>query len=135
MILWFKQIFTKNIYVKSSQPRRSQRFINNVVLPLPDLPIINPLIPLGSRGDYIVCWGFHSKRDFLLPFFIFIIFLIFPYNKNVLFIVSTCNRNWKYHYCYVQKWQTHEAKPMLHMYKLRHNSSKEMLLVEVFLIS
>ena len=34
----------------------------------PDLPIINPLIPLGSRGDYNVYFSFHSKRDFLHPF-------------------------------------------------------------------
>ena len=49
-----------------------------MVLPHPDLPIINPLLPLGSRVDYNVYFGFHSKRDFLLPFFIFIIFLNFP---------------------------------------------------------
>ena len=90
-----------------------------MVLPHPDLPIINPLISLGSRGDYIVCWGFHSKRDFLLPFFIFIIFFICPYIKNVLFKVSTCNINWKYHYCYVQKWRTNEARPMHRTWKTK----------------
>ena len=108
-----------------------------MVLPHLDLPIINPLIPLGSRevgSDYIVCCGFHSKRDFLLPFFIFIIFLIFPYIKNVLFNVSACNRNWKYRYCYVQQWQIHEAWSMYHMRKLRLNLLKKLLPVEVFLI-
>ena len=47
-------------------------------LPNPDLPIINPLIPLGSRGDYNVYLGFHSKRDFLLPF---LYLSFFPYIK------------------------------------------------------
>ena len=42
-------------------------FISNVVLSHPDLHIINPLIPLGSRGDYNVYFGFRSKRDVLLP--------------------------------------------------------------------
>ena len=52
-----------------------------MVLPHPDLPVINPLRPLGSRGDYNVYFGFHSSLDFLLPFGIFIIFLFFPIFK------------------------------------------------------
>ena len=31
--------------------------------------------------------------------------------------MSACNRNWKYHYCYVQKWQTNETRPMRHMWE------------------
>ena len=57
--------------LKSSHAGRSKSVISNVVLPHPDLPIINPLIPLGSRGDYNVYLGFHFKQDFLLQFFIY----------------------------------------------------------------
>ena len=55
-------------------------FISNVVLPQPDLPISNPLIPLGSMDDYIVYLGFNSKRIFYFHFFIYL-FFIFPYIK------------------------------------------------------
>ena len=102
-----------------------------MVLPHPDLPIINPLIPLGSRVWLHRFLRFSFQARFFTSIFIFIIFLIFPYIKNVLFKVSTCHRNWKYHYCYVQKWQTNEANAS-HVEKLRHNSSKEMLPVEAF---
>ena len=51
-------------------------FISNVVLPHPDLPIIKPLIPLGSRGDYNVYFGFHFKRDFLLLFYQFFTYIL-----------------------------------------------------------
>ena len=54
-------------------------FISNVVLPHPDLPIINSLISLGSRGDYNVYFGFNSKRYFLLPF---LYLSFFPYIKR-----------------------------------------------------
>ena len=33
--------------------------------------------------------------------------------------MSTCNRNWKYCYCYIQKWQTNETRPMRHMWKTK----------------
>ena len=52
-----------------------------MVLSHPYLPISNPLIDLDIRGDYNIYFGFHSKRDLLLPFFIFIYFFIFPYIK------------------------------------------------------
>ena len=55
--------------------------LSNVALPHPDLPIMKPLIPLGSNyNDYNVYLGFHSNRDFLLPFYIYH-FLFFTYNK------------------------------------------------------
>ena len=52
-----------------------------MVLPHPDLPMINPVNRLGSRSDYNVYLGFHSKRDCLLPFLYLYICLIFPYIK------------------------------------------------------
>ena len=68
-MLCLKQSFTKNVYVIIVKPvGRSKRFISSVVFPHPDLPIINPLTSLGSRGEYNVYLGFHSKRDFLLLF-------------------------------------------------------------------
>ena len=60
-----------------------------MILPHPDLPIINSLIPLGSRGDYSVFLGFHSKTDFVLPFYIYH-FSNFSLYENVLLNVSTC---------------------------------------------
>ena len=106
-----------------------------MVLPHPDLPIINPLIPLGSRGNYNVYLGFHSKRDFLLPFFIFIIFLIFPNIKmyclkcrpvteteNIATATSKNGRLMRRGHC-------------INVVELRLNLLKKGLLVEVFLIS
>ena len=52
-----------------------------MVLPHLYFPIINPLIPLCSRGNYKIYLGFHFKRDFLLPFFYIYRFLKFPYIK------------------------------------------------------
>ena len=90
-----------------------------MVLPHPDLPIIKPLIPLDSRGWLHRLLNFSFQARFFTYIFYIYHFKIFPYIKNVLFKVSTCNRNWKYHNCYVQKWQTNETWPMHHMWKTK----------------
>ena len=82
MILWWNQTSTKNVYVVVVKGR-SKRFISDVVLPHPVLPIINPLILVCSRGDYNVYLRFHSKRDFLLPFLYVSFFLFFPVLKCI----------------------------------------------------
>ena len=52
---------------------------------------------------------------------------------NVLFKVSTCKRNWKYCFCYVQKWQTNEAWSMRHMRKTKTHFIKRDATGESFL--
>ena len=51
-----------------------------MVLPHPDLPIINPLIPLGSRGDYNALLIFIPSEIFYLHFYIYNL-KNFPYIK------------------------------------------------------
>ena len=104
-----------------------------MVLPHPDLPIINPLIPLGSRGDYNVYFGFHSKLDFLLPFFIFISFFLLisilkMYCLKCRRVTETEN---------IATATSKNGRLMRRgqfVTKLRLNSLKEMLQVEAFLI-
>ena len=98
-----------------------------MVLPLPDLPIINTLIPLGSRGDYIVCWSFHSGEIFNFHFYIYLFLNVFPIFKIYCLKCGCVTETENYRYCYIQKWQTNEAWSMYHMRKLRLNSSREML--------
>ena len=96
--------------LQSSQPRRSKRFINNVVFPHSDLPIIKPQMPFGSSGRLHCFLRFSFKARFSTSIFYIYIFLnLSLYLKNVLFQVSTYNRNRKYHCCCVQKQQINEA--------------------------
>ena len=110
------------------KPGRSKRFISNVVLPHPDLYIINDLIRWGSKGYYNV----FIPCEISSIFFIFIIF--FPYIQmyclmcrrvtETEIITTATSRNGKL----IRRGQCTTCR------NLRLNSSTVMLPVEVFLI-